>query len=97
MRAVGNELSLSGLRACTTYRLTLEVPPVVRNDLLESARFAVNRGCRMHRETMHNIAIRRAYQFFTSTKALLALCPSRYTPFAFRPSRSFSAYLSLKP
>ncbi|CAM9140978.1 unnamed protein product, partial [Hapterophycus canaliculatus] len=38
LRAVGNGLSLSSLRPCTTYRLTLEVPPVIRNELLESAR-----------------------------------------------------------
>eukprot|EP00752_Nemacystus_decipiens_P001890 g1820.t1 len=38
LRAVGNELTLSELCPCTTYRLTLEVPPIVRDDLLESAR-----------------------------------------------------------
>ena len=41
LREVENGLSLSGLRPCTTYRLTMEMPPIVRNDLLESARCAV--------------------------------------------------------
>ncbi|CBJ29046.1 hypothetical protein Esi_0133_0043 [Ectocarpus siliculosus] len=31
-------LSLSELRPCTTYRLALAIPPVIRNELLESAR-----------------------------------------------------------
>lgn len=60
LRAVGDGLSLSGLRPCTTYRLTLEVPPVVRNDLLESARYAVESCCRMRRETRRGIAVCRA-------------------------------------
>eukprot|EP00903_Cladosiphon_okamuranus_P008103 g7811.t1 len=38
LRAVENELSLTGLRPCTTYRLTLALPSVVRDELLESAR-----------------------------------------------------------
>ncbi|CAM9595605.1 unnamed protein product [Ectocarpus sp. 13 AM-2016] len=36
--AVGTSLSLSELRPCTTYRLALAIPPVIRNELLESAR-----------------------------------------------------------
>lgn len=44
LREVGSGLPLSGLRPCTTYRLTMEVPLVVRNDLLESARCAVGEG-----------------------------------------------------
>lgn len=38
VRAVGEPLSLCGLRPSTTYRVTLEVPVLVRDDLLESAR-----------------------------------------------------------
>ncbi|CAM9188391.1 unnamed protein product [Ectocarpus fasciculatus] len=38
LHAVGSSLSLSELRPCTTYRLVLEIPPVIRNELLESAR-----------------------------------------------------------
>lgn len=41
MRAVGNGVSLSSLCPCTTYRLTLEIPPIVRDELLESGRFVV--------------------------------------------------------
>ena len=38
VRAVGEPLGLCGLRPSTTYRVTLEVPILVRDDLLESAR-----------------------------------------------------------
>ncbi|CAM9821749.1 unnamed protein product, partial [Scytosiphon promiscuus] len=38
LRAVGNGLSISSLCPCTTYRLTLEVPSAIRDELLESAR-----------------------------------------------------------
>ncbi|CAB1120524.1 unnamed protein product [Ectocarpus sp. CCAP 1310/34] len=41
LHAVGTSLSLSELRPCTTYRLALAIPPVIRNELLESARCAV--------------------------------------------------------
>ncbi|CAM9750863.1 unnamed protein product, partial [Ectocarpus sp. 12 AP-2014] len=38
LHAVGTSLSLSELRPCTTYRLALAIPPVIRNELLDSAR-----------------------------------------------------------
>lgn len=38
VRAVGESLKLCGLCPSTTYRVTLEVPLLVRDDLLESAR-----------------------------------------------------------
>lgn len=39
VRAVGCVVQVSGLRPCTTYRLMLEMPALVRHDLLESARY----------------------------------------------------------
>lgn len=46
LRAVGKGLQLSGLRPCTAYRLTLEVPPIIREELLESARWEVGNELR---------------------------------------------------
>lgn len=44
VRAVGGVVQVSGLRPCTMYRLTLEMPPLVRHDLLESARYFLRVG-----------------------------------------------------